>query len=242
LQKSLTRDRRRRILVHSIANRHHPIDPFGTLKPDVGGLDPAEMGFFATLQNILSRREKRLPNKITRICGVDASYIGNRVAAVATEFKGRRMSEKSRYVGYCTFPYVSGLFYLHEGPAAVEAVRRLRTRPQLVCFDAHGAAHPRSAGLATVCGMVLGAPSIGIAKSLLVGTVIGEETPRRIKFRGRTVGFVTDVHGVPKYWSPGYSVSIRELESLIRGYGPVCLEAMTESHRDARNEIRSAGE
>jgi len=214
--------------------------PTSDLRPDVGHLDPAETRFFADLQNILYLRKKRLPRKITRICSVDASYVGDNVAAVATEFVDGRLGEQVVYRGHCTFPYTSGLFYLREGPPAVEAVRRLRTPPQLVCFDAHGAAHPRSAGLATVCGMVLGVPSVGMAKSLLVGAVAGEEVRQEIAYGGRVVGFVTRADGHTKYWSKGYSVSTNELESLITEYGPICLEAMAESHRLAKREIKSA--
>src|SRR5207253_1795738 len=69
-----------------------------------------------------------------------------------------------------TIPYVSGLFYMHEGPFVVAAIEGLGSRPQLLCFDAHGAAHPRSAGLATVAGMLLGIPSgVSICEVFRVG-------------------------------------------------------------------------
>ncbi len=200
-------------------------------------LDEAEASFFAELQTFLSSNEKPLARKLTRICAVDAAYDGDQVAAVATLLLDGRMAEQATYFGHCTFPYVSGLFYLREGPPAVEAVRRLKTRPQLVCFDAHGRAHPRSAGLATVCGIVLGIPSIGMAKSpLLVGAGKGAML-RDATYKGKTVGFVTGSGGGARYWSPGFSVSMGELESLSRDHGSTCLEAMAESHRRANLEI-----
>jgi len=104
-----------------------------------------------------------VPKNFSRICAVDASYRSDRVAAVATETVDGRVVAHGVYTGRFTFPYVPGLFYLHEGPFVTAAVNRLKVRPQLVCFDAHGAAHPRYAGLATICGIVLGIPSIGIA-------------------------------------------------------------------------------
>jgi deoxyribonuclease V len=136
-----------------------------------GRPDPAEVAFFAKLQEILSRRSVRFPRELSRVCAVDAAYSGDFIVAVASLFEDGVPAETSTYSGRCTFPYVSGAFYLREGPFAVEAVNGLESRPQLVCFDAHGAAHPRLAGMATVCGMVLGIPSVGMAKSLLVGKV-----------------------------------------------------------------------
>jgi deoxyribonuclease V len=198
------------------------------------GLDEAEVAFFAGLQPLIRFRARRLPRKVSRICAVDAAYHSDRVAAVATEAVDGRIVARSVYPGRFTFPYAPGLFYLHEGPFVTAAVNRLKARPQLVCFDAHGAAHPRSAGLATICGMVLGIPSIGIAKSLLVGGVEpGEEAIRRITYDSEVVGFASG-EGAVRYWSPGYSVSLEELEELMREHGPTCLKLMRESHRLAK--------
>ncbi len=132
-----------------------------------------------------------------------------------------------------TFPYVGGLFYLHEGPFVVAAVERLQSKPQLVCFDAHGRAHPRSAGLATIAGMVLGVPSVGIAKSLLVGT-IGEADGsglRRIVYEGDVVGFATGEGKEKRFWSSGYSVSLEGLRRIILDTGEACLKCLAEAHR-----------
>ena len=198
------------------------------------------MAFFASLQTLLRTRAKPVSTKVSRICAVDAAYRGNYVIAVASVLEEGRLVEKSVYRGHCTFPYVSGLFYLREGPFAVETVRRLEVRPHLVCFDAHGAAHPRHAGLATVCGMVLGIPSIGIAKSLLMGRVVsGAHGLDRMLHEGKTVGLVTTVGGVTTYWSAGYSVNLRSLGSLVHRYGQICLQAVAESHRTAKEEIQA---
>ena len=197
--------------------------------------------FFADFQELLHRNEVPLSKVISKICAVDAAYRGNRVVASASVFDNGRPVEDSHYSGNCNFPYMPGLFYMREGPFVVEAVRRLKVRPQLLCFDAHGAAHPRSAGLATICGMILGIPSIGIAKSLLVGTVVPHEDVGRkeglIVYNGKTVGLVVVINDVRRYWSPGYSVSLSKLQRLICDYASTCLLAMAESHRVARRLV-----
>ena len=203
-------------------------------------LDPAETEFFEDLQINLARRKRPFPKKVSRICAVDAAYSGDRVVAVASLFDAGRLAEVGTYAGTCSLPYVSGLFYLREGPFVVQAVRGLRIRPQLLCFDAHGGAHPRRAGLATTCGMVLGIPSIGCAKSLLAGTVVPSSGRLdKIVYKGRTVGFITHVNGVNRYWSAGYSVSLRKLESLVIKYAHVFLRALSESDHSAREGIRA---
>ena len=204
-------------------------------------LDPAEVAFFAEVQRILSRRRVLLPKNISKVCAVDAAYSDDVVVAVASLFEDGLPAETSTYVGTCNLPYVSGLFFLREGPFVVEAVKGLTSRPQLVCFDAHGAAHPRLTGMATVCGMVLGIPSVGIAKSLLVGTAARtRDDLQRIVYGGRGVGFVVRTGRATRYWSPGFSVSMGELKLVIRNRGLVCLRAMAESDSAARDQARTA--
>ncbi len=67
------------------------------------------------------------------------------------------------------FPYIPGLLTFRELPPVAEAWTRLERRPDVLIFDAHGFAHPRRFGLACAGGLLLDVPSIGCAKSLLVG-------------------------------------------------------------------------
>lgn len=67
------------------------------------------------------------------------------------------------------FPYVPGLLSFRELPPLMEAWGTLTTLPDVLLFDAHGVAHPRRFGLASHGGVLLDVPSIGVAKSVLVG-------------------------------------------------------------------------
>lgn len=202
-------------------------------------IDGAELDFFKRIQSLIDRETLPLGKDPRHVCGVDASYSdkNNRVVAAATLFQNDHLEETSVYSGRFTFPYISGLFFLHEGPFVVEAVKRLRRKPDLVCFDAHGLAHPRSKGLASICGMVLGIPSIGVAKSLLVGETIPYRTGiDKIQYNSEDMGFVIRT---PKksYWSPGYSLSMKQLERVINHSRAVCLNALEESHRLSRKSL-----
>jgi deoxyribonuclease V len=68
------------------------------------------------------------------------------------------------------FPYVPGLLSFREIPVLLAVLRKLQSVPDLLFCDAHGYAHPRRLGLASHLGVVLDLPSIGCAKSLLIGT------------------------------------------------------------------------
>ena len=71
------------------------------------------------------------------------------------------------------FPYVPGLLSFREAPAGLEAWARLATRPDCLICDGHGLAHPRRLGLASHFGLWINRPTIGCAKSLLVGSYAG---------------------------------------------------------------------
>jgi deoxyinosine 3'endonuclease (endonuclease V) len=210
-------------------------------------LDAAEVGFFRDMQGLIvrGRRARALPSDLRRICAVDAAYDGQRVVAAASVFVEGGLSETSTYRGVSSLPYCPGLFYLHEGPFAMQAVRGLGHVPDLVCFDAHGRAHPTRTGMATTVGAVLDIPSVGASKSLLVGRVEAyQEDLDAIKIDGRLEGFVSHAQqgragaGKPRYWSAGFSVQTGEMEALIRKYGHICLAALAESDRLSRMEIK----
>lgn len=111
-------------------------------------------------------------------------------------------------------PYVSGLLSFREAPILLDALRKLRGSPDLLLVDGQGIAHPRGLGLAAHLGLHVDVPTVGVAKSILVGThgKAGKKQGdwRPLEWKGRRIGLVlTTQDGVsPVYVSVGNRIGL----------------------------------
>ena len=126
------------------------------------------------------------------VAGVDVSEKDGRARAAVVVMRGLEPVEEAVAETAIPFPYVPGLLSFREIPPLLAAWRKLRTRPDVVIVDGQGYAHPRRFGLACHLGVLLGVPTIGCAKSLLVGRY-AEPAPERGSWsplvdRGETIG------------------------------------------------------
>ncbi len=107
------------------------------------------------------------------IAGVDISvnrWRGTGIAAVVVlRYPSLEIAEVRTAAGPVTFPYVPGLLSFREIPLIIPAFKQLEITPDLVMVDGQGIAHPRRIGLASHLGLLLGIPTIGCAKSRLIG-------------------------------------------------------------------------
>lgn len=111
---------------------------------------------------------------VRRVAGVDVGFEADgtitRAAVAVLAFPELMLLEMSVVRRRTRFPYVPGYLSFREVPASLAALAQLKRRPDLLVCDGHGLAHPRRVGLASHLGLVSGIPSIGAAKSLLIGT------------------------------------------------------------------------
>jgi deoxyribonuclease V len=147
-----------------------------------------------------------------------------------------------------TFPYVPGLLSFREAPPILAAWERLRTDPDAVMLDGQGIAHPRRLGIASHLGLWLDKPTIGCAKSLLVGQYdapgpsVGDGSP--LVFKGEQVGTVlrTRAKTKPVFVSPGHKIDAAGAVSVVlatlSGYRQ---PLPTRLAHIASNEARTAG-
>jgi deoxyribonuclease V len=117
------------------------------------------------------------------------------------------------------FPYIPGLLSFREAPACLEAVQKLTAQPEVFMVDGQGVAHPRRLGLASHLGLFLDKPTVGCAKSRLIGTFAepgrekGAYSP--LRDRGEVIGAVVRTRSrvKPVFVSVGHKCT---LEDAIR--------------------------
>ena len=77
--------------------------------------------------------------------------------------------ETATVVQKVNFPYIPGLLSFREAPACIAAVEKLKLSPDVFIIDGQGIAHPRRLGIASHLGLFFDKPTIGCAKSRLIG-------------------------------------------------------------------------
>lgn len=134
---------------------------------------PGDISEARAVQNLLSKKVKVMPLRkgVRFVAGVDAAFGDNEVIAAACLYRYPEMIpvQDAHAVMRVKFPYVPGFLSFREGPAIVKALSGLKTRPDVILFDGQGIAHPRGLGIASHIGVILDRPTVGCAKSRLVG-------------------------------------------------------------------------
>ncbi len=112
------------------------------------------------------------------VAGVDQSFLldsePERALSAVVAMRGGEVIERVHAVTSLEIPYVPGLLAFREGGPILAALEELSVDPDCYLFDGSGRIHFRQAGIATHVGVVLDAPSVGVAKSLLCGTPRGD--------------------------------------------------------------------
>ena len=137
--------------------------------------------------------------------------------------------ERQTARGRLAYPYIPGLLTFREAPILIEAFSKVKSKPGVVLFDGQGIAHPRGLGLASHMGLILDTPTIGCAKSRLVGEH-GDPGPKRGSWteleytrdgRRMTIGAClrTRDRVRPIYVSPGHLIDLEGSIEITLGCG-----------------------
>jgi deoxyribonuclease V len=162
---------------------------------------------------------------LRRVAGVDISVDKARGratgAVVVLSYPELDVVEVAMEEAPLTFPYVPGLLSFREVPVLRGALERIRSGVDLLIVDGQGYAHPRRFGLACHLGLLLDVPSVGCAKSRLIGShsELGAEAGSHVALRheGERVGsLVRTRRGVKEvYVSVGHDISLRAAEAWV---------------------------
>jgi deoxyribonuclease V len=191
-------------------------------------------------------------SRVRTIGGGDVSYQkeGNLLfgAMVVLSFPQMESLDVATTRGKVSFPYVPGLLAFREGPILIKTYEKLRLRPDILVFDGHGIAHPRGIGLATHLGIWFNLPSIGCAKTPLLGESAIPKPSKGsfelIQKDGREVGAVlrTKDRVRPVFVSPGHRIDLPTSIQLVLEscQGFRIPEPLRRAHQLSRNLLQNA--
>lgn len=208
-----------------------------------GGLAKAKVGdFFREIGvwpvfKVMARDQVELSERISLeelsdvsvAAGVDVSYYGDEAVACCVALDDHMRVVETRFERFSPqVPYVPTYLAFRELRGMLPAA--MKCSFDVIFVDGHGVLHPRGFGEASHLGLVLGRPSVGVAKSLLAGSLRGD----RIYLMGKEVGiklrggFVSPGHmsdlksalkAAEKFWKDGNQpFPLRLAHSLSKGF------------------------
>jgi len=152
------------------------------------------------LQKKLASKVKFTPvRKMPKlVAGLDCAFSkdGKKIIAVVVvlHLPELKVIETKYAIRKLRFPYIPGLLSFREAPACLSAAKKLKNTPDAFLIDGHGLAHPRRFGIASHLGLFLNKPTIGCAKSLLIGTFENPASQKgsfaALKDKNETIGVV----------------------------------------------------
>ncbi len=162
---------------------------------------------------------------LERVAGVDVGFESNgqitRAAVAVLSFPDLALIEHALARCETRFPYVPGLLSFREAPAVLEALTKLKSRPDVLLCDGQGLAHPRRFGLACHLGVLTDLASVGVAKKRLLGDhkapPEGRGTWTELRERGEVIGAVlrTRVGVKPVFVSVGHKIGLKSAVALV---------------------------
>ena len=162
--------------------------------------------------------EDKLKKPVKYVAGVDVGFEADgtisRAAVAVLSFPDLQLQEQSIVRRATTFPYIPGFLSFREIPAVLDALQKINTIPDIILCDGQGLAHPRRFGIACHLGIILDIPTIGVAKSWLIGEY-KEVSQKRgswqpLIHKNETIGAVlrTRSNVKPLYISSGHRISL----------------------------------
>jgi deoxyribonuclease V len=185
--------------------------------------------------------QDRLPQKIRFVGGVDVSYVGNLGIGAVVVMDYDSLSFIETQVATCgvKIPYIPTLLSFRELQPAVAAIKKLRIPPDVFLVDAQGLAHPYRCGFASHLGLALRKPSIGVAKSRLIGEPVKVGGKEFLMDKGEIIGeAVTTKQGSkPVYVSIGHMVSLETAVKIVKHCTKQRIsEPLLQAHKIATQE------
>jgi len=182
--------------------------------------------------------------KIETVAGIDLAYPKSEFdnvcgVCVVMDFKTKKIVEEKTVFCKTNFPYISTYLAYRELPVIKKLIKSLRTTPTVFMFDGNGILHPYSIGLACHVGVAFDIASIGVAKSLLYGEVIGDKVNINGKKKGYAFFSSKNIKN-PIYISPGHKTSFATSYKIVKNFSFYKIpEPLRQAHILANKNLKS---
>ena len=191
---------------------------------------------YITQQNAI-KLQKELAKRVIRenkykelnyIAGVDVSQLPFKedvpfyAAICILSFPSLEVLEQVSHSEKVDFPYIPGLLGFREAPIIIKALEKVKTKPDIILVDGHGINHPRQLGIASHIGVLTDYPTIGCAKSRLIGTPERELPLQKgnyvpLIWHGEVIGNLVRTKDKvnPVYVSTGHKVTLEKATEIV---------------------------
>jgi deoxyribonuclease V len=182
-----------------------------------------------------------LPQKIRTVGGVDVSYIGDVGIGAVTVLDYESLEWLEAQVATCEvkIPYIPTLLSFREIPPSMAAIKKLKLQPDVLLVNAQGFAHPYRCRFASHLGLALWKPTVGTAKSRLIGTPLEKEGRKLLIDNDEVIGevVVTKTNRKPVYVSIDNMVSLETVVKIVKHCSKTRIpEPLLQAHNLATKE------
>lgn len=167
--------------------------------------------------------EDKLPKKIHLIGGVDVAYFGDLSIGAVVVLNKTDLEPRESQIAICKTraPYIPTLLSFREISPMIKAIRKLEIQPDLFLVDGQGFAHPYHCGLASHLGIIIGKPTIGVAKNKLCGQLENAKPKTNVAFlkdENEIIGAAVTIEKKKKpiYISSGHMVSLETAIKIVK--------------------------
>ncbi|UCG70557.1 MAG: endonuclease V [Thermoplasmata archaeon] len=184
-------------------------------------------------------------SNIETVGGVDVAYNGNGLGACAVfSYENMDILDSKTIEAKINVPYIPTYLAFRELPIIDKVMKKLSHKPTLLLIDGNGVLHPYGMGIASHVGVKLDVPTIGVAKTLLCGSVkkevkkVGDYS--KVEFEEKLIGYAYKSSPRAKkliYISPGHKVSFKTALDVVKKF---CKYKIPEPIREAHSLATSA--
>ncbi|HDM67326.1 MAG TPA: methylated-DNA--[protein]-cysteine S-methyltransferase [Thermoplasmatales archaeon] len=187
---------------------------------------------FKTTYPLQKLREKQLSLKkevslqdkfreIHTVAGFDVAYPKSDfdeccAAIVIMDYHSKEIIERRTIFDKTRFPYIPTYLAFRELPFLEKLLKEVEVQPTILMVDGNGILHPFEFGLACHVGVTLGVPCIGVAKTLLCGSIRDDGW---VVYNDKILGYAFYTSSrvrKPVYISPGHNVSLPTAVNIVK--------------------------